>query len=218
MKKILSVLLTFALLFNMNVFSFAASVEKNSSPNDKNSEIESNADLKIDENGVYINGIYYTKSEFASLLRSAIKIDVGQTRSALAIGSFFIPGIGQVLITAAGTIILAGAVVEVGTWLYDQIVEWFENGGPQEAYDEAKENGEPTENHSTQTSGSLSRTGNPYSSKDKLNPDGSVKQRRYYDGEGNADMDIDYNHTDCGTHVFPHRHDWNGNKRGDWYV
>jgi len=54
----------------------------------------------------------------------------------------------------------------------------------------------------------LPKTGEPNSSSDILNPDGSVKQRRYYDKDGNADLDIDYNHTDDGTHTFPHRHTW----------
>ena len=52
----------------------------------------------------------------------------------------------------------------------------------------------------------------PNSSADLLNPDGSVKQRRYYDANGRAEMDIDFNHTDDGTHDFPHIHLWDWNK------
>lgn len=47
---------------------------------------------------------------------------------------------------------------------------------------------------------------------DLLNPDGSVKQRRYYGNDGHAIEDIDYNHTDDGTHTFPHRHEWDWTK------
>jgi hypothetical protein len=43
-----------------------------------------------------------------------------------------------------------------------------------------------------------------------------VKQRRYYDKNGNADMDIDYRHGGTG-HTFPHRHDWNNGVRGPAY-
>lgn len=58
----------------------------------------------------------------------------------------------------------------------------------------------------------LPTVGQPNSSSDLLNPDGSVKQRRYYGPDGKADEDIDYNHSDDGTHTFPHRHKW------DWHT
>lgn len=56
--------------------------------------------------------------------------------------------------------------------------------------------------------------GEPNSSVDKLNPDGTIKQRRYYGQNGKAIEDIDYNHSNGdGTHDFPHRHlwDWKNN-------
>lgn len=53
----------------------------------------------------------------------------------------------------------------------------------------------------------------PNSSMDLLNPDGSVKQRRYFDENGNAKMDIDFNHTDDGTHEFPHIHNWDWSQK-----
>ena len=51
------------------------------------------------------------------------------------------------------------------------------------------------------------------SSADLLNPDGSVKQRRYDGADGKAQMDIDFNHTDDGTHEFPHIHIWDWSKK-----
>ena len=65
-------------------------------------------------------------------------------------------------------------------------------------------------------------TGTPRTSKDR-NADGSwngkVITRRYYDKNGNADLDIDYtNHGNPKTHPkVPHRHDWNGTTRSDPY-
>ena len=59
------------------------------------------------------------------------------------------------------------------------------------------------------------KPGTPYSSKDLEDSEG-VKQRRYYDKNGNADMDIDYRHGGTG-HTFPHRHDWNNGVRGPAY-
>ena len=51
------------------------------------------------------------------------------------------------------------------------------------------------------------------SSADLLNPDGSVKRRRYYGADGNAKMDIDFNHTDDGTHEFPHIYIWDWSQK-----
>ena len=143
-----------------------------------------------------------------------------QTRSAavgaLVAGTWYIPGIGQVIVTAAGAILVAGVVVEVGSWIYNAVVEWFADRAVQQAYEEAKEDGEPTDNHSTKTGRNLPQTGEPNSSTDLVGEDGEVKQRRYYDKDGNADMDIDYSHGGTG-HTFPHRHDWVNGTRGDAY-
>ncbi|WP_413517836.1 T7SS effector LXG polymorphic toxin [Carnobacterium maltaromaticum] len=75
--------------------------------------------------------------------------------------------------------------------------------------------GKPTSKHKVENeedSKRLSGNGEPNSSMDLLNPDGSVKQRRYYGNDGHAMEDIDYNHTDDGTHTFPHRHEWDWTK------
>ena len=82
----------------------------------------------------------------------------------------------------------------------------------------AKNTGVPTDKHSTHSTSdcsSLPKIGTPYSSKDLEDSEG-VKQRRYYDKNGNADMDIDYRHGGTG-HTFPHRHDWNIGVRGPAY-
>lgn len=83
----------------------------------------------------------------------------------------------------------------------------------QQKYDKAKRDGNPTDNHSTESGSSLSTKGKPYSSKDLK----GVKQRRYYDKNANADMDIDYRHGGNETHKFPHRHDWKNGVRGKAY-
>ncbi|MGX7148399.1 T7SS effector LXG polymorphic toxin [Enterococcus ureasiticus] len=80
--------------------------------------------------------------------------------------------------------------------------------------DKSRESGEPAKKHKELEVGErrLESTGEPNSSTDLLNPDGSVKRRRYYGPDGKAVEDIDYNHTDDGTHEFPHRHQWDWNK------
>lgn len=78
--------------------------------------------------------------------------------------------------------------------------------------------GEITDNHlvvSSEEATNLPIKGRPAnSSADLLNPDGSVKQRRFYDELGRAKKDIDFNHSDDGTHNFPHEHfgDWSSGK------
>lgn len=48
-------------------------------------------------------------------------------RSAVALaGSFFIPGVGQAVVTAAGVIIVGGAVVSAGSWLGKKVTSWIQ--------------------------------------------------------------------------------------------
>ncbi len=83
--------------------------------------------------------------------------------------------------------------------------------------DGAINNGQPLNNHrivpDTDASSLPATKQTPNSSADLLNPDGSVKQRRYYGADGKAQMDIDFNHTDDGTHEFPHIHIWDWGKK-----
>lgn len=82
--------------------------------------------------------------------------------------------------------------------------------------DSLRERGEPYPNHKVEEDTSkrkLPAKGEANTSTDLLNPDGTVKQRRYYGPDGKAKEDIDYNHTDDGTHTFPHRHKWDWSKK-----
>ncbi|MBU8772007.1 hypothetical protein [Cytobacillus oceanisediminis] len=128
-----------------------------------------------------------------------------------AAGVYFIPGIGQVAITVTGALVIGGATIAAGSWLYNKVAGYF----AEKAYEKAKKDGAKTSNHSTQstsTKSSLDTTGKPLSSKDLKDSKG-VKQRRYYDKNGKADLDIDYRH--AGNFKFPHRHTWkNGVRSG----
>ena len=169
---------------------------------------------------------FYTQEEFTNLLDSAILVSENNTNgistrsasgtAALVAGTWEIPGVGLVVVTVAGVILIKDVVIPAGSWTYKKVINWFEN----RAYNKAKENGSKTNDHSTQTGGSLPTKGRPNSSKDKKNPKtGKVVQRRYYDKDGNADMDIDYtNHGNPKQHPkVPHRHDWKNGKRGPAY-
>lgn len=64
---------------------------------------------------------------------------------------------------------------------------------------------------------SLPKEGDPNSDEELLNEDGSVKQRRHFDEKGDAEYDVDFNHSDDGTHEFPHIHKWiNGKRQKEW--
>lgn len=209
-KRLLALVIAVIMALSLNLSVLAVETPWESSTNS-----ETKSDVIVTEFGVYINGVFYTQEQFTQLLDTAQGIP--QTRAAIAAGTWWIPGVGQVIVTATGVILLAGAIVEAGTWLYEVITDWLANASDksvEEAYEEAKEEGEPTDNHSTQPSseGGLSRSGEPWSSKDLIDNDG-VKQRRYYDGNGNADEDIDYHHPGSD-HEFPHRHVWSGPNRG----
>lgn len=213
-RRLLTIILAGIMLFSTSTTAFASTTQV------PNYSSETSNNVFITDEGIYINGTYYSQEQFIQLLDTAQEIETPQTRSAAALvaGTWWIPGIGQVIVTAAGAVIVAGVVVEVGSWIYNAVVNWFADRAVQQAYEDAKENGEPTDDHSTQTTSegsSLPKTGRPNSSKDLKDSQG-VKQRRYYDKDGNADMDIDYRHGGVG-HTFPHRHDWNNGVRGDAY-
>ena len=42
-------------------------------------------------------------------------------------GTFFIPGVGQAVITAAGVIMVGGAAISAGSWLGKKVTEWVKN-------------------------------------------------------------------------------------------
>lgn len=124
MKKFrhaLSFLLVFVMLFSTSVPAFATSFP----PENENSSVI------VTDSGIYINDVYYTQEQFVQLLETAQEVETetgNQTRSAavaLVAGTWYIPGIGQVIVTAAGAVLVAGAVIEVGSWIYDTVVEWF---------------------------------------------------------------------------------------------
>lgn len=73
--------------------------------------------------------------------------------------------------------------------------------------------GKPYENHTTvlktDTVRNLLTTGKPNSSVDFYDEKGTLTQRRYYDKNGRAIEDIDYEHSNGdNSHEFPHRHTW----------
>ncbi|TDM15327.1 hypothetical protein [Macrococcus bovicus] len=164
----------------------------------------------------WLNTNFYKENEIVPLPNTYIppKNQTGVTTYAIpiAVGTgYFVPGVGEVLILATGAIVVAGVTVKAGSYLYNKITVYF----AEKSYQDAKKKGTKTENHSTQstsTKSSLPIKGKARSSKDLKDSKG-VKQRRYYDKNGNADVDIDYRHAAQPGVKFPHRHTWINGKR-----
>lgn len=49
-----------------------------------------------------------------------------RSATATLAGTFFIPGVGQAVITAAGVIIVGRAVISAGSWLGKKVVNWVQ--------------------------------------------------------------------------------------------
>lgn len=148
------------------------------------------------------------------------QIDLGnkvrQKRSAIGyVGSLFIPGVGTAVITATGVVIVSGVAIASGSWLYKKVTNYVKTETINR-YNSGKRNGYAALIHSTQYGGSLPVKGKPNSSKD-LRDSSGLKQRRYYDKNGNAELDIDYRHGGNGKEPFPHKHKWTNGKRGKWF-
>ena len=194
-KRLLTMLLIVIMVCSTSMTAFASttSIPRTAS--------ETNSSVVVTDTGIYVNGKYYSQEQFIQLLDTAQEIETPKTRSAALIaGTWWIPGIGQVVITAAGAVIIAGTVIAVGSWAYDAVVDWFADRAVQQAYEDAKENGEPTDDHSTQNTSdgySLPKTGRPNSSKDLKDGQG-VKQRRYYE-----ERCVQYHHDD---NLYPCQH------------
>lgn len=93
---------------------------------------DNSSSIMIDEEGVEINGTYYTEEEFTVLLLQAEPVnyqdnsgDEVQVMFAAAPGIYFIPGIGQVALAATGAIVVAGVTITAGNWMYKTIVNFL---------------------------------------------------------------------------------------------
>ena len=136
-RNILSFILVLAMIFSTSVPAFASTLPTENE----------NASVIVTDSGIYINDVYYTQEQFVQLLDTAQEVENNtgiQTRSAavgaLVAGTWYIPGIGQVIVTTAGAILVAGVVVEVGSWIYNAVVEWFETRAFNESAEDAVNN------------------------------------------------------------------------------
>ena len=133
-RKTAAIILT--IILSANISPLAYSQENRTSTHSIKYSYSSNPhDIIIKTDGISISGRFYTIKEFESLLNKAVLIaDIGgnQTRVAIAAGIYFIPGIGEIAIAATGAIVVAGATVAVGSWLYKTITNWLNDSAKQE--------------------------------------------------------------------------------------
>lgn len=124
LKKSLALIMTCTIMLNTNVIAFA------SSENESNETVVTDSidTVEIYDDYISINGRVYTLEQFEALLDISIELNTQQGRvlGTLVAGTWFIPGIGEVIITAAGSVVIAGIVVKVGSSLYNMVVGWFQ--------------------------------------------------------------------------------------------
>ena len=103
-KKVLTMLLALTIILNTNMTAFANGTATDHNVNSVNTSAENDGNVVVTDTGVYINGTFYTKAEFIKLLDTAQEVQNPQSRSAIALvaGTWWIPGVGEVVITAAG--------------------------------------------------------------------------------------------------------------------
>lgn len=121
-SRVISVILSLAMLFSLATPAFATTTDEPT--------------VNITSTGIYIDDEFYTKTEFRALLDEAIELPGAQPCSAVAgavagagsliAGTWWVPGVGEVVITTAGVILVAGVIVEAGSWIIDTVTEWFE--------------------------------------------------------------------------------------------
>lgn len=129
--RILSIALVAIMLITTDFTAYAASEDDYVTINQN----EYSSEVIVYEDGISINGVYYTCEEFEKLLEEAQEKPKasgnnggnGPRRSAAALvaGTWFIPGVGEVVITAAGVVIVAGVTIAAGTWVYNTVQDWF---------------------------------------------------------------------------------------------
>lgn len=103
--KILSIMLVVSLIFSNCLQVSAKSAKK--------------------EECVNRNAMSY-KIEKNSSLDDRVVLDEGKLIRTGNVGVlYFVPGVGQVLITATGIVIVSGVVIATGSWLYKKVIKYY---------------------------------------------------------------------------------------------
>ncbi len=129
-NKIVALVLVFTVGILSNARVFAESYNVNHSKS--NVIVECNGVI-LTEDGITINGVYYSKEEFEQKLNQAVLVeentlnDREMLKTPAAAGIYFIPGIGEVALGVTGVIIVGGVAIGAATWLGRTIMRWIES-------------------------------------------------------------------------------------------
>lgn len=131
LKKMVAISLMITTMFSSMSISVSAAEVKSKSLVYSSIASAKKATITYDSKIITINGKKYTKKEFEQLLNTAVKVkrsNSGVIKPAVAelvAGTYFIPGVGEVLITATGVIIIGGAVIAAGSWVGKKVTAYF---------------------------------------------------------------------------------------------
>lgn len=214
MKRKISLLMVIVMMlsFTTGVFADGVEQEKLVITLEDGTKVSERQFIEILES--YEGEIYKISSDINVLegpinniqVRSVANITMDEVMTIMA-GTWMIPGIGKVVVTGGAILVGGIALYKVSSETASKVKSWLIARAEAKEYESAKEKGTKTKNHSTETGSRLNKTGKKYSSKDLKDKNGKLKQRRYYDKNRNAELDIDYSHGGVG-HKFPHRHYW----------
>lgn len=122
LSKLVSLCLILCLAFSNSMTSVAMSSEKT---NFKTVQ----RDKRVEASLCYYKFVkinYNDKNAMPNNINMSLdKNSIRRSGVVAAPGVYFIPGIGQVLLTVTGVIIVGGIVICAGTWVYNQVVKYF---------------------------------------------------------------------------------------------
>lgn len=104
---------------------------------DSNAKDEQTYDINLHKDGIVIDDKFYTPEEFEKHLEDVQIVDKTEENEgdntdkqlafvpAVAAGTYFVPGVGEVAIAASGAIVVGGITIKAGSALYDKIKDFF---------------------------------------------------------------------------------------------
>ncbi|ELC8368518.1 hypothetical protein QYB79_003049 [Clostridium perfringens] len=123
-KKIKSKI-ALALILSLTIVNISPSIKAFANPINNDTKINANElempNLILSEEEIKLANNYIEEQ----INHGKIAIMPRSATAALA-GTFFIPGVGQAVITTAGVIIVGGVVISAGSWLGKKVVNWVQ--------------------------------------------------------------------------------------------
>lgn len=102
--------------------------------------LETNVNIIVFANSIQNtnNILTNSKKEFKNVQDNFVE-KTPRISGTLITGSYFIPGLGEVIITVTGVVIVAGVVVKVGSKTYNKVIKWLNEKEADEAKKKTKD-------------------------------------------------------------------------------